>query len=251
MRSLWAFGWLACAAVGAQTRPVLDVPCKLELTDVDQDSNPMGSVAITIRAADGPMRVTGKPDRDGNVVLRRVPEGRYALDLAFAGRILTFTAAAQHLNPLDFELREGAAGPLHIVVSLKVADLTIEVHDLPTPIPTGAFVALLFPADPYLALNHAKFTYAVREPEVEAGSLTPGKYLLFIVESRFSNDLGRAEVREALKDRATPVEVLPNGETRIVSSPMDADTVQHAIDAASHAPVAHVESVPCKSVRRI
>jgi hypothetical protein len=159
-----------------------------------------------------------------------LPAGHYFLDLTFPGRIVTFKTESQDLNPADFEVKPGLS-PLRIVVSLKTAPLSVDVQGLPDAVTPGSITAILYPDDSYLALNRSGFMSPVTQPHLDFGVLTPGKYLLFIVDGRYVKDLvDRDELRKALRDRAASVEVVANGESRFAAARIDSVIVQEAVD---------------------
>ena len=228
-----ALGAIFCLALSARTVTAFDVPGKLELIEGGPDATPVDQLPVPIHSLDGRLHVTGQPDADGNFVLKGVLPGRYVLDLTFPGRIRTFARGPRELNPLDFELKPGEKGLLRIVVSAKVSDLFVDVQGLPGSVAKGAFVAVLWPADPHLALNHSCFFIELSSARVEFLFTVPGKYLLFVADSRFQNDLAfNAGLREALRDKATEVEVLENGPTNVSAVYLDPEAVQRAIQNA-------------------
>jgi hypothetical protein len=224
------FGVICCLAAGVQSVAAFDVPGKLELVDGGPDTTPVDQMMVSIHSLDGPVGVNGQPDSRGHFVLKDVRPGRYSLGLSFPGRIRTFARGTQELNRWDFELKAGGTAPLRIVVSVKTSDLIVDVQGLPHPVASGPFAALLAPADPQLALDHACFTNALSAARTEFPFTVPGKYLLFITDARFQTELAlNARLREALRDRATAVEVLENGPTNVSAFYIDRFTVQQAI----------------------
>jgi hypothetical protein len=62
--------------------------------------------------------------------------------------------------------------------------------------------------------------------------LTPGKYMLFVADEDFKWALTNPAVRNALKDRATTVQVRDNGETRATTTYLTRDLLQRVAKSA-------------------
>lgn len=89
-------------------------------------------------------------------------------------------------------------------------------------------VAVLAPDDEFLTL-HAQFTTPVSSGSAKFPFTPPGKYLLFVADAGFSNELGTAmKLRESLKERATRVQVVADVNTRVTGSYIDRVTVEEA-----------------------
>jgi hypothetical protein len=226
-------------ALAARTLTASDVRGKLELIDGGPDTTPVDQLPVPVRSLDSRIRVSGQPDAEGDFVLQDVSPGGYFLDLTFPGRIRTFARGPRELNPLDFELKPGETALLRIAVSVKTSGLIVDVQGLPGSIAKGAYVAVLWPSDPYLTLNHSCFSTQLSSAGVEFPYTVPGKYLVFVVDSRFQQDIAfNAGLREVLREKAAAVEVLENGRTGVSAFYMDSETVQQAIRSVETQPAA-------------
>ena len=94
-------------------------------------------------------------------------------------------------------------------------------------------VALLSPADPYLALRESSFLNLVSSNHTAFRYSTPGSYTLFIVDSEFKMTIASsAAVRHALRDKATAVQVPNEGEMKVTAKYVSPDAVKQAIKEA-------------------
>jgi hypothetical protein len=210
---------------------LLNIPGTLELVDKPPAATPVEVLDVMVRQLSGGRQFHAQPDHDGNFKLQDLAPGRYSLNLSFPGRIQVFACGSRSLMPDDFELTPGEAGPLHIVVTLKTADVAVEITELPEY--RKETIALLSPADPYLTLRESGLLNKVAGTHTRFRFVPPGKYTLLIVDAEFQSAIAfSAAVREALKDRAAAVQVPDGGEMVIRAGYIPADLVKQGMVAA-------------------
>lgn len=216
---------------GATTGPRINIPGTLELVDKPPSVTPVEFLMVTIRHLQGRYQIHAQPDHDGKFTLENVPPGRYSLNLPFPGRVQTFTVGSRSLMPDAFEITTGESGQLRIVVSLKTAVLSVDIFGIPENHPN--IIAVVYPADPYLMPPDSGILNPVSGHQTQYRFLTPGEYTLFVADEDFKWALTSPAVRNALKDKATAVQVRDDGETRVTTSYMTPDYVRQAITAAN------------------
>lgn len=243
MRSLALTSWTVAALAASGTVPSfaqlpreptgarINIPGTLELVDKPPSATPVEFLMVTIRQLHGGYRFDAQPDHDGNFRLENVPAGRYSLDLSFPGRVQVLTLGLSPLKPKEFELTAGESGPLRIVVSLKTALLSVDISGIPDNHP--AIAAVEYPADPYLMPPDSGILNPVSGNQTQFQNLVPGRYTLFVADEDFKWALTSRAVRDALKDKATAVQMPDNGETKITATYLTPDAVRQAITVAN------------------
>jgi hypothetical protein len=203
----------------------------LELIDKPPEPTPVEALEVVIHSVQGADQFRAQPNRDGAFTLENVHPGRYFLNLGFPGRLRFFGNGSRILRPDDFELMPGESGPLRIVVSWTLVDLSVDVTGIPDN--QRNVVAVLSPADPYLTLRTSSFLYPVSGHHTQFRSISPGSYMIFIVDSEFQRVVASsAAVREALKHQAAAVQVRDEGETNSSAIYLTPDVVRKAITQA-------------------
>jgi hypothetical protein len=222
---------MICGCLIAQAQSVFDVYGKLELVDLPPNATPVEAMLITLH----PLGVghvlppQANPDRDGAFVLRRVTAGRYALELPFPGRIINFAKGSEKLAPDGFAVSSSDGDTLRIVVSLKTAEVSVEVLGVPSE--PGKRVVVLAPADALLTLRESCFSNALREPRTKFRYISPGEYRAFVVDTESANDVAVYAPRfpKFLRDRAMPFKVSAEVETKATATYVDPDTIRQAV----------------------
>lgn len=228
--AIWIVVLMPCLLASTQAAtPRFDLPGNLKLVDLPPAATPVQEVLVTLNSTDGGFPVQAQPGRNGNFVLKNLRPGRYTLNLPIPGRIVTFARGGKNLSPDGFRLVTGGGPPLRIVVSLKTSDLFVKVQGLPAE--GSDATALLAPADPYLTLRVSCYSLALNGAETVFRHLPPGRYRVFIVNSRFQSKVAAYAPRfpDFLKNRATPVEVLSEGEAEATAEYIEGNTIQKAI----------------------
>jgi hypothetical protein len=230
---LAAIATMPCSAQfpGTPTGPRINIPGTLELVDRPPLAISVEVLMVMIQPPNGGYRFDAQPDHDGNFTLNSVPPGRYLLDLSFPCRVQSFSLGSKSLMPNDFELQAGESGPLRIVASLKTAVLSVDISRIPNNHPT--LFAVLYPADPYLMPPDSGVGNPVSGQETQYRFLTPGNYTLFVADEDFQLALTSPAVRNALKDKATAVQVRDDGETKFTTTYIAPDAIREAITAAN------------------
>jgi hypothetical protein len=220
--------WILAAAVAAvgQAAPTINVKGSLEIADATADTTPVSALSVALYSPSTLAMYRARPDRDGMFELKGVRPGRYLLEMGTPSRLQTFTIGGRESSPAGFELMAEEKGPMHIVLSVKTGDLTVDVRDAGDS--KAQLVAILAPDDEFLTL-HSQVMNPVSAGTTQFRFQPPGKYLLFIVDAEFSRDLGtKAKLRDVLKERATRVEILPEIDSRVPGSYIDRQTVEEA-----------------------
>jgi hypothetical protein len=212
---------------GTPTGTRIDIPGTLELVDKPPSVTPIEFLMVTIRQLHGGARFDAQPDHDGNFTLASVPPGRYSLNLSFPGRVQLFALGSRSLMPDGFELTAGESGPLRIVAGLKTAVLSVGISAIPDNSP--AVIAVVYPADPYIMPPESGILNPVSGHETQFRYLIPGNYTLFVVDEGFKWALTSSVVRDALKDKATAVQVRDDDETKVTTTYVAPDAVRQAI----------------------
>lgn len=228
--------WLALPSSFAQvpTRPDgkrLGLSGTLVLVDKPIAATPVEYLGVAIQQLHGGLRFDARPDHDGNFTLTNVPPGRYSLNLPFPGRVQMFANGSRSLMPDQFEFKAGESGPLRIVVSLKTSVLSVDVSGISTN--TSPVIAVVYPADPYLMPPYSGILNRVSGHQTQFRYLVPGTYTLFVADEDFKWALTSPAVRNALKDKATAVQVRDDGETKVTTTCLTPDTVRQAITGAN------------------
>jgi hypothetical protein len=222
---------LICSFLGGQSTSTFDLPGTLELVDRPPQATPVEAMLVTLHPLKLDYEIHAQPDRDGKFILKNVRPERYSLTLHSPGRIRTFAIGSKDLAPDGFELNSTDEGSLRIIVSLKSSILLVEALGLPK---VGSFIVLLVPADPYLSLRESCFSNALTDPRTKFSYVPPGKYRLFLADSKYGSDLAGYAPRfpEFLKDHSTQVEVAEEGETKATVTYVDGETIEEAIREA-------------------
>lgn len=227
---------MSCVLANAKAAtPRFDLRGNLKLVDLPPQATPVEGVLVSLRPLEGGFSVQAQPGHNGNFVLKNLRPGRYALNLPIPGRIVTFVRGRQNLRPDGFRL-SGGGPPLRIMVSLKVSNLFVTVQGLPED---GNHVsALLAPADTYLTLRSSCYSLALKGTETVFRRIPPGRYRIFIIDSRFQSKVSAYAPRfpDFLKNQATPVEVLTEGEAKATAKYIERKAIQQAIRQAGPIP---------------
>jgi len=224
-----------CAQMRAQPPRTFDLNGNLKLVDLPPAATPVEGMMVSLHPQKkGVFNIQARLAPNGNFVMKNVRPGRYSLELPVPGRILRVTIGSQKLAPDGFHLDSSMAGPLQIVVSLKSSSLFVTVRGLPSE--RGGFVALLAPADRYLTLQLSCYSLALRGVKTEFRSIPPGRYRIFVVDSRFVSQVSAYAPRfpDFLKNQATEVEVLDEGEAK--ATYLDDQAIRQAIAQAGPVP---------------
>jgi hypothetical protein len=210
--------WMLAATVAAVAQPVPTINLKgsLEIVDATSDTTPVSAISVALYSPSTFAMYRAQPDQNGTFELKGIRPGHYVLEMGMPSRLRTFIIGGRESSPAGFELMAGEKGPMRIVLSVKTGDMRARL------------VAILAPDDEFLTL-HSQVTNPVSAGTTQFRFQPPGKYLLFIVDTEFSRELGTdTKLRDALKERATRVEILPEINTRVSASYIDRQIVEEA-----------------------
>lgn len=180
------------------------------------DHPPLGNCHIALAPVEGPWFVPQprtQMDNDGSFTLPGVLPGRWRLIVSVPGYVKTVTLGGQQVSPYGFEIAAGAAGPLHIVMGAKLAEVHVSVDGAP---PGGSFSALIFPEDSgRWGAGLERAATGTGAGPVDFGALPPGRYRVFATDIQNPWPiLQRADLLEALEGRAAAVDVAEGGRAR-------------------------------------
>ncbi len=228
MGGMVRFSWLwivvACAGMAfAQQDPSLDLKGSLVLLDTTPDTTPVAALSVAIYSPATFAMYRAQPDETGRFELRDVRPGHYRLEMGVPSRLVNFTVGGRDVSPAGFALNPDTSGPMRIVLSMKTGALTVNAEGAPSNAPLAA---VLVPNDEFLTL-HAQFSSPVTGAAGRFPFVPPGAYRVFVVDADLSGDLGaRAELREALQEQATAVEVVAGQDTRVAARYIDRALVE-------------------------
>jgi hypothetical protein len=208
------------------TVPTINLKGSLQILDATADTTPVSALSVALYSPSTFAMYRAQPDQSGSFELTGVRPGQYRLEMGMPSRVRTFTVSGREISPAAFELMTEEEGPLRIVLSVRTGALTVDLQGVDDR--TRKLVALLAPDDEFLTL-HAQITSPVSSGSANFPFTPPGKYLLFIADAEFSNELGTVmKLRESLKERATRVQVVADVSTRVTGSYIDRVAVEQA-----------------------
>jgi hypothetical protein len=218
-----------CGCLIAQTQPLFDLSGKLELVDAPSDATPVEAMLVTLHPLGGGYNIQANADRDGAFVLRRVNAGRYALELPFPGRIISFAKGSEELAPDGFTVSSSGGDTLRILVSLKTVEVSVEATGLPSA--PGKRVVVLAPADSHLTLRQSCIYNALVEPRTKFRHVPPGEYRVFVVDPESVSDVAIYAPRfhDFLRNYAKAFEVSSERETKATAIYVDHETIGQAV----------------------
>jgi hypothetical protein len=201
--------------------PVPDLSGTLEIEG--DNPQPLEAIQVFLSPLDVLMswqQPQAKVDRDGRFTLPSVAPGRWQLNMLQAqGYVKSFQIGPRNASPYAFDLAPGEAGPLKIVVSMRMARIKITA--------AGGFSALLVPTDP------AKFP-GLRVVPGNGSVLTdlaPGRYRVFALES--AQDAWtlaqKPEALKALEPLAQTVDLVEGQTDEITATPIPSSETRDSI----------------------
>jgi hypothetical protein len=211
MKWAWCLWFIAVAVAAlAQPAPTVDVKGSLELIDSTPESTPVDALSVAIHSPVTYDVYRAQPNTNGQFEMKDVRPSHYRLEIGVPSRLKTLMIDGREVSPADFEITPNMQGQLRIVLSLKVGTLTLNVEGGPaTPL-----TAVLAPNDEFLTLQ-SQFSHPVSARVTQFGFLPPGKYLVFIVDTDLSRNVGiNAQLRDALKGEASAMDVVADENTR-------------------------------------
>lgn len=213
------------AVAPSQSAPAVNLKGSLVLLDTTPDTTPVSALGVAIYSPTTFAMYRAQPDQFGHFELKGVRFGHYRLEIGMPSRLKTFEIRGRDVSPSDFQVGPDTAGPMRIALSMAVGELTVKAQggvDVP-------LTAVLAPDDEFLTL-HSQFNRPVASGVAEFRFLPPGRYLIFVVDSDLSRDVGTdARLRAALKQEGTAVEVVSNKNTNTTARYISRQTVEDCI----------------------
>ena len=190
----------------------VDLKGTVQFETSDQPSPQAGSIWLT--PVEAPLFIPqprAEVDADGSFTLTGVMPGHWRLNVGLAGYPKSATLGGQQVSPYDISIGPGTAGPLHVLMTSKTADLRLTVEGAPADAQVSV---LVYPEDATLrgaGLDRASIGNATGQ--IGFGGLPPGRYRLLATD--LSNPwslLQRQDLLEALLSRTTAVDVPESGQ---------------------------------------
>ncbi len=140
-----------------------------------------------------------------------------------------FSLSGREASPDDFEISDGAAGPLIITAGNKPGTVEVTVESPPA---SGSVNGLLIP-DPTGVPRVAGTIVNNGAASVQFHGVPPGKYRALLLATQNAWLIGNSpEVLRQLESRSVPVEVTEGGDQRVSASVVPDDDLQKAMEAA-------------------
>jgi hypothetical protein len=180
----------------------------------DSDEHqPFENGQISLAPADGPLFLPqphAPVDKDGAFLLTGILPGRWRAIVSLPGYVKSISLAGQPVSPDGFQVATGAAGPLHIVMGSKLADVHVEVSDAP---PDRQVSAVIYPEDPErLGAGLERTGSAMGTGRIEFAGLAPGRYRVFATDGPNAWPiLQRPDWLQALESRSTAIDIPEGG----------------------------------------
>jgi len=219
--------WIVVAGTAialAQPAPTVNLKGLLTLIDTMRDTIPVSALSVAIYSTTTLVTYRAQEDQDGQFEMKDVRPGHYRLELGVPSRLKTLTIGGKAASPADFEIDPDTKGAMLIVLSMKVASLTVKLEGATN---NSRLTAVLAPNDEFLTLR-SQFTNPVDAGVTLFRFLPPGRYLLFVVDDDLSRDIGTdPKLRDALKKQATAAEVFANENTTVIGHYISRQEIEH------------------------
>ncbi|MGA2581492.1 MAG: carboxypeptidase-like regulatory domain-containing protein [Bryobacteraceae bacterium] len=148
------------------------------------DHPPLENGQVSLAPVDGPFflpQAQAQMDKDGAFTLTGVLPGRWRLTVSAPGFVKSASLGDQPVPPAGFQIAEGAAGPLRIVLGSKLAAVHLEVAGAAAG---GQLSAVIYPEDSErLGVGLERAATAMGTGHIEFGELAPGRYRVFAIDS--------------------------------------------------------------------
>ena len=227
--SRWLSVWFLTSTLVASPQSTLTLNLKgtVEIVDATRDTIPVSALSVALYSRSTLASYRAQPDQNGSFEMKGVVPGHYSLEMGTPSRLQSFTIGGEKKSPAGFELVVGQKGPMRIVLSFKSGALTADVE---RSADAGQhLVAILAPDDELLTL-HSQIMSPVVGRTAQFQFQPPGKYVLFIVDAEFSQQLGiDPKLRVELHEKATPVEVVADMNTHVRAAYIDRQLVEDAM----------------------
>lgn len=168
---------------------------------------------------------------DGTFVFKSILPGHFRFNgLQNGAYAKSFSLGGRDVSPDDFEISDGAAGPLIITAGNKPG--TVEVSVESPPAGGTAINALLVP-EPSGVPRVSGTTVGSGPVTLQFPGVPPGKYRVLLLATQNAWLVGNsADILKQLESRSVTVEVTEGGDQRVSASVVPEDDLQKAMEAA-------------------
>ncbi len=166
----------------------------------------------------------------GAFEFRNVLPGHFRLNPVPIGYLKSVTWAGRAINPQDFEITEGATGPLQISVGSKMAKIEVDLTQRPAP---GQLVAgILISDDKSIVFDGRNIAISGPSGELSFQNVPPGKFHVLVLPTANVWSLSDQELSlQLLESHAVAVEVAEGDDKHVTATLVSADDWQKAADA--------------------
>jgi hypothetical protein len=150
----------------------------------------------------------GEINKDGTFTLASVVPGHWRLMLRAFGYVKSLSLAGQQLSPYDFQIPPGATGPLHVLMGLKMAEISVTVTGLSG---RGQASVLVYPED-LDRLGAGLEQVTMGSGQLGIGNLPPGRYRLLATDApNLWNLEQRPDLLQAIEGSTQAIDVPEGG----------------------------------------
>lgn len=224
--------WITPLQIVAQNPQTFEIAGNLRLIDKPPEATPVEALSFQLHSLTGGPEIYGRPDRNGNFLLRNLQAGHYSLVFPMPGRLAVFATGTKDLSPSDFELISDNPGPLSIVVSMQSTDIAVSVRDFQSDRRNA--VVLLVPFDDRLTLRTSCYANRLTGSETVFHFVPVGKYRVIVVKDKYEGDVSAYAPRipAFLAHQSVTIEASSERNTAVSVSFIPDDVVDAAIKAA-------------------
>ncbi len=168
---------------------------------------------------------------DGTFVFKSILPGHFRFNgLQNGAYAKSFSLAGRDVSPDDFEISDGAAGPLIITAGNKPGTVEVSVDSPPA---SGAAINALLVPDPSGTPRVAGTTVGTGPVTLQFAGVPPGKYRVLLLATQNAWLIGNsADILKQLESRSVAVEVTEGGDQRVSASVVPEGDLQKAMEAA-------------------
>lgn len=195
------------------------------------DHPPLENGQVSLAPVDGPFflpQSQAQTDKDGAFTLTGVLPGRWRLVVSAPGFVKSASFGDQPVSPDGFQIAEGAAGPLRIMLGSKLAAVHVQVAGAA---PDRQLSAVIFPEDSErLGAGLERAGTAMGTGRIEFGGLAPGRYRVFAIDSPNPWPiLQRPDWLKALESSSAAIDVPEGGSVNTTVETIPRDELMRAL----------------------
>jgi Carboxypeptidase regulatory-like domain len=195
------------------------------------DHPPLENGQVSLAPVDGPFflpQSQAQTDKDGAFTLTGVLPGRWRLVVSAPGFVKSASFGDQPVSPDGFQIAEGAAGPLRIMLGSKLAAVHVQVAGAA---PDRQLSAVIFPEDSErLGAGLERAGTAMGTGRIEFGGLAPGRYRVFALDSPNPWPiLQRPDWLKALESSSAAIDVPEGGSVNTTVETIPRDELMRAL----------------------